>query len=501
MSATALLSIAAGGIALLLFMVMKFKVQPFVALLVVSMGVALAAGIPAADLVTTIQEGMGATLGYIAIIIALGAMVGRVIELSGGARAFAHSLIDRFGERRTPLALAVAGLVLGIPVFFDVGLIILMPIAAGVARVSRKPLLTYALPLAGALLTVHVFLPPHPGSVAVAGLIGADQGMILMLGIPLSVVVILLGYLIAQRLSRREYPMDPEVYERVYGSDGSDGTDRTDGSEARGAGGNASGGDAGGNVSGGHPGDAPVGSGSSAATAVLTKPSETTEQPPSFGMVLSLILTPILLMLLGTIAANTLPEGSAPRSVLTVLGAPMVALLVAAILCAYFLGTRRGWSASRVSEVLSSALPPVALVILVSGAGGIFGKVLVKTGIGDAVAEVLRSTGLPLLALAFLMTLLLRAAQGSATVALVTVGGLLAPLLKATDLSSPQLALVALAMGGGALALSHINDSGFWIFTKLVGLDVASALRTWTVLTTAMGLLGFGLTAAMWPLV
>ncbi|GAB2954353.1 GntP family transporter [Streptomyces pseudoechinosporeus] len=485
MSSTTLLLIAAGGIALLLLMVIKFKVHAFIALLLVSMGVALAAGTPAAELVTTIQDGMGQTLGYIAIIIALGAMVGRMIEISGGARSFAQSLIDRFGERRTPLALTVAGFILGIPIFFDVGLIILMPIVVGVARVSRKPILTYALPLAGAMLTVHALLPPHPGQVALAGLIGADQGMILLFGIPITAVVTLVGFLLARRLTRREYPIDPDAYQRIYGEADSPDADGTGGGSAPAAGSGA------------------VEKGDGGATVLAPAPSDAqqTERPPTFGMILTLVLTPIVLIMLGTVSTNTLAESSSVRTVLGVIGAPMVALLIAVLLCAYLLGVRRSWSASHIEEVLSSALPPIALVVLISGAGGIFGKVLVKTGIGDAVSDLLQASGLPLLALAFVMTLVLRVAQGSATVSLVTVGGLLGPLVKEVDLSSPQLALVALAMGGGALALSHINDSGFWIFTKLVGINVSTALRTWTVLTTAMGLTGFALAAALWPLV
>jgi GntP family gluconate:H+ symporter len=454
MSHNTLLLVAAAGVALLLVMIIKAKVQPFVALLVVSIAVALTAGVPAADLVTTIEEGMGSTLGHIATIIALGAMIGRIIELSGGAASLAHSLMARFGEKRTPLALTAAGFLLGIPVFFEVGLIILMPIVYGVARASRKPLLVYALPMGAAMLTVHAFLPPHPGAVAAATTIGADQGWVLLFGIPVTALVIAVGYLLAKRMTRRTYAMTADVREKVLGSD----------------------------------------SGSDEDTA-------SAENPPSFGMILTLIVTPIVLILLGTIATNTLAEGSTLRAVLTVLGAPMVALLVAAALSAYFLGIRRGWSGARVSEVMGSALPGVAMVILVAGAGGVFGKVLVKTGIGDAVADVLDRTGLPLLALAFAMTALLRAVQGSTTVALVTTAGLINPLLQRTDLSPQQLALVCLAMGAGGLALSHINDAGYWMFTKLVGLEVGDALRTWTVLTTAMGTVGFLLTSALWVVV
>ncbi|MEU5641732.1 GntP family transporter [Streptomyces milbemycinicus] len=464
MSHGALLAVAAGGVALLLLMIIKAKIQPFVALVVVSIGVALTAGVPAAELVATIEEGMGSTLGHIATIIALGAMIGRIIELSGGAASLAHSLMDRFGERRTPLALTAAGFLLGIPVFFEVGLIILMPIAYGVARASRKPLLVYALPMGAAMLTVHAFLPPHPGAVAAATTIGADQGWVLLFGIPVTAVVILLGYLLAKRMTRREYPMTADVYAKVFG----------DGDESE-----------------NEPGTGP------APKAAV----EGAENPPSFGMVVSLIVTPIVLILLGTIGTNFLSEGSTLRAVLTVLGAPMVALLVAAALAAYFLGARRGWSSARISEVMGSALPGVAMVILVAGAGGVFGKVLVKTGIGDAVADVLDRTGLPLLALAFAMTMLLRAVQGSTTVALVTTAGLITPLLQRTDLSPQQLALVCLAMGAGGLSVSHINDAGYWMFTRLVGLEVGDGLRTWTVLTTAMGVAGFLLTSLLWLVV
>ncbi|MEE1802065.1 GntP family transporter [Streptomyces sp. NPDC101062] len=471
MSHNTLLLIAAAGVALLLLLIIKVKVQPFVALMVVSIGVALAAGVPAADLVATIEEGMGSTLGHIATIIALGAMIGRIVELSGGAASLAHSLIERFGEKRTPLALTVAGFLLGIPVFFEVGLIILMPIAYGVARAARKPLLVYALPMSAAMLTVHAFLPPHPGAVAAASTIGADQGWVLLFGLPLTAVVILLGYLLARRMTRREYTLAADVHEKVYGDGG---------------------GEAAAETAEGLP---------ESPSAPGGKPGEATPAPPSFAMVVSLIVTPIALILLGTIGTNTLAEGSVARAVLTVLGAPMVALLIAAGLAAYFLGVRRGWSRGQISTVMGSALPGVAMVILVAGAGGVFGKVLVKTGIGDAVADILDRTGLPLLALAFVMTLLLRAVQGSATVALVATAGLITPLLQRTDLSAQQLALVCLAMGAGALAVSHINDAGYWMFTKLAGLDVADGLRTWTVLTTVMGVIGFALTGLLWLVV
>jgi GntP family gluconate:H+ symporter len=288
-------------------------------------------------------------------------------------------------------------------------------------------------------------------------------------------------------MTRREYPMDPALYAEVYGED-----EPPTGGAAP--------------VASAPATSAPAASASDGhGTAVLTKSAPAAADgdvaPPSFAMVLTLIVAPILLILAGTLGQNLLAEGSTFRAVLTVLGAPMVALLIDVALCAYFLGARRGWDRARIADVMTSALPPVAMVILVAGAGGVFGKVLVASGIGDAIADVLDRTGLPALFLAFLMALALRAAQGSTTVALITTAGILAPLLQRADLSTGQLSLVALAMGAGGLSVSHINDAGYWMFTKLAGLDVATGLRTWTVLTTTMGVLGFGLTAALWPLV
>jgi GntP family gluconate:H+ symporter len=207
------------------------------------------------------------------------------------------------------------------------------------------------------------------------------------------------------------------------------------------------------------------------------------------------------LILLGTLATTLLPAGSLLRDVLTVLGAPLVALLLDTLLCAWLLGSRRGWSRTQVSDVIGSALPGVAMVILIAGAGGVFGKVLVDTGIGAVVSEALRNTGLPVLALGFLLTLLLRAVQGSTTVALVTTAGILSPLIASLDLSANHMALLCLAMGGGGLAMSHINDAGYWMFTKLAGLNVGDGLRTWTVLVTVLGTLGFVITLLLWPFV
>ncbi|MFK3973115.1 SLC13 family permease [Pseudomonas sp. NPDC087358] len=480
-----LMIIAGAGIALLLLLVLKYKFQPFVALMLVSILVALVAGVKPADLVATIEGGMGKTLGHIAIIIALGAMIGRIIELSGGAEALAKTLIKRFGNKRTPLALTVAGFMVGIPVFFEVGVIILMPLAYGVARAARKPLLVYALPMCAALLSVHAFLPPHPGAVAAAGQLGADLGRVLMFGLPIVAVLCVIGYLIAGRMTRKVYPMTDDIRAEVYGPHITNqdlvawaNDDYSNTSEAA------------------HAKTLGLEESASSLAARLPK-----APPPGAGIIIALILLPIILILLGTLATTMLPADSAVRSVLTVLGAPLVALLIDTMLCAWLLGSRRGWSRSQVSDVVGSALPGVAMVILIAGAGGVFGKVLVDTGIGAVVSEALRNTGLPVLALGFLLTMLLRAVQGSTTVALVTTAGILSPLIATLNLSANHMALLCLAMGGGGLAMSHINDAGYWMFTKLAGLNVGDGLRTWTFLVTILGTLGFLMTLLLWPFV
>ena len=485
MSPLVLMLIAGAGIAVLLFLVLKYKFQPFVALMLVSIIVALVAGVKPADLVATIEGGMGKTLGHIAIIIALGAMIGRIIELSGGAEALAKTLINRFGNKRTPLALTIAGFIVGIPVFFEVGVIILMPLAYGVARAARKPLLIFALPMCAALLSVHAFLPPHPGAVAAAGQLGADLGRVLMFGIPMVAVLSLIGYFIAGRMTRTTYPMTDDIRAEVYGPHITNQDlqawardDYSNTSEAAHA--------------------QKLGLEESASSLAASLPPA---PAPGFGLIVALILLPIVLILLGTLATTMLPIESTVRSILTVLGAPLVALLLDTLLCAWLLGSRRGWSRTQVSDVIGSALPGVAMVILIAGAGGVFGKVLVDTGIGAVVSEALRNTGLPVLALGFLLTLLLRAVQGSTTVALVTTAGILSPLIATLNLTPNHLALLCLAMGGGGLAMSHINDAGYWMFTKLAGLNVGDGLRTWTVLVTVLGTLGFLTTLVIWPFV
>ncbi|AYO36957.1 MULTISPECIES: GntP family transporter [Serratia] len=453
MSTSMLLMIAVLGVVLLLLMVIKAKIQPFVALLVVSLLVALASGIPTGEVMKVMTAGMGGVLGSVTIIIGLGAMLGRMIEHSGGAESLAQRFSKALGPKHTVAALTIAAFILGIPVFFDVGFIILAPIIYGFAKVAKVSPLKFGLPMAGVMLTVHVALPPHPGPVAAAGLLNADIGWLTIIGLAICIPVGVIGYFTAKHLNRKTYPLSIEVLEQLQLA---------------------------------APEPAPEGK----------APLSDRINPPGAGLVAALIVIPIAIIMLGTVSATLLEPGSALRDTLSLLGSPAVALMIALLLAFYFLAIRRGWSLQHTSDVMGGALPTAAVVILVTGAGGVFGKVLVESGVGKALADVLTTIGLPLIPAAFIISLALRASQGSATVAILTTGGLLSEAV--SGLNQLQLVLVTLATCFGGLGLSHVNDSGFWIVTKYLGLSVADGLKTWTVLTTILGLSGFLFTWLLW---
>nr|EKJ2783831.1 GntP family transporter [Escherichia coli] len=454
MSTITLLCIALAGVIMLLLLVIKAKVQPFVALLLVSLLVALAAGIPAGEVGKVMIAGMGGVLGSVTIIIGLGAMLGRMIEHSGGAESLANYFSRKLGDKRTIAALTLAAFFLGIPVFFDVGFIILAPIIYGFAKVAKISPLKFGLPVAGIMLTVHVAVPPHPGPVAAAGLLHADIGWLTIIGITISIPVGIVGYFAAKIINTRQYAMSVEVLEQMQLAPASE----------------------------------------EGATKLSDKIN-----PPGVALVTSLIVIPIAIIMAGTVSATLMPPSHPLLGTLQLIGSPMVALMIALVLAFWLLALRRGWSLQHTSDIMGSALPTAAVVILVTGAGGVFGKVLVESGVGKALANMLQMIDLPLLPAAFIISLALRASQGSATVAILTTGGLLSEAVM--GLNPIQCVLVTLAACFGGLGASHINDSGFWIVTKYLGLSVADGLKTWTVLTTILGFTGFLITWCVWAVI
>ncbi|UPT57749.1 GntP family transporter [Dickeya zeae] len=453
MSTALLLTIAIAGVLILLLMVIKAKVHPFVALLVVSFMVALATGIPVDNIMKAITGGMGGLLGSITII-GLGAMLGGMIEASNGAESLAQRFTRSLGPKHTVAALTMAAFILGIPVFFEVGFIIVVPIIYGFSKVAHVSPLKFGLPMAGVMLAVHVALPTHPGAAAAGAMLGADIGWLMMVGIAIAIPASIVGYFTARSMNRRHYALSIEVLEQMQLSKPE----------------------------------------SSTLPESSTAPGH--QAVPGAGLIASLIVIPIGIILLGTIAAATLPADNLLRKTMVLAGTPAVALLIALALATYFLALRRGWSKDKISDVMSAAIPTSAAVIMVAGAGGAFGKVLVESGVGKALAESLTAIHLPIIPAAFIISLALRASQGSATVAIITTSGLLSQAV--SGMSHMQLVLVTLSACFGGLGLSHVNDAGFWVVTRYLGLSVADGLKTWTVLTTVMGLVGFVIIQMLW---
>ena len=438
MSPLALAGLVLCAVALLLVLVLYVRLHAFVALLLTSLLVALLGGIPLADIVGVIEDGMGNTLGYIATVIGLGAMVGEMLRQSGGAEEIAATLLRSFGDDRTPWALSLTGLLVAIPVFFDVALILFIPLVYTLTERTGKSLLYYAIPLLAGIAVAHSFIPPTPGPVAVAGLLDADLGWVIFFGILAGIPSILIGGVFFGHYIAGQIHLDvPDVMREEE--------DEID-------------------------------------VDVI---------PPSFGQALAVIGLPLGLILLGTLSEVVLTKGTTGRQVLELVGHPFTALMGAAVLAFYVLGVRGGMPMEKVQTVATKALEPVGLIILVTGAGGVLGNVLVETGVGDALAEAMAASNLPVVLLAFLIAVVVRVSQGSATVSMVTAAGLVAPVIEAGDYSEPMTGLVTISIAAGATVLSHVNDSGFWLVGRFLGMDEQQTLRSWTVMETIVGTVGF----------
>jgi Gnt-I system low-affinity gluconate transporter len=480
-----LILIAALSIALLLFLVIVVRLQAFLALLIASLFVALAAGLPLAEIPQTLQDGMGSTLGFIAIVVGIGTMFGEMLRITGGAEQLASTLVGKFGEERAPWALGLTGLIVSIPVFFDVGLIILIPLVYSLTQRTGRSLLYYALPLAAGLAIGHSYIPPTPGPVAVAALLGADLGWVILFGIlagfPAMVVGgIFFGKYISGKINAQvpEYMLIENYPSVRLDEDGTPLARSTVAEDIQ------------------QPETGRVVTQVPPQETQLTPQERLDIQPqarpkPSFGLVLGLICIPLVLILLNTVSTIVFEEGNSVRNFLTFLGHPFTALIIATLLSFYLLGKQQGLSRNQIQEIATKSLEPVGLIILVTGAGGVFGKTLVASGVGEALANAMAATNLPLIVLAFLIATAVRVSQGSATVSMVTTAGLVAPVIQAANLSGPVLGLLTISIASGATVLSHVNDSGFWLVSRYLGLSEKNTLRSWTVLETILGCVGF----------
>ncbi len=459
-----MLAITAGAVALLLLLIIRLKLHAFVSLVLVSVLTALAVQVPLAKIPDVLLYGFSGTLAAVALLVAFGAMLGRLLEVTGGAQVLADTLIARFGDKRAPLALGVASLLFGFPIFFDAGLVVFLPIILTVARRFGGSLLLYALPSAGAFAAMHAFVPPHPGPVAAAEFLGANVGLVLLVGLLIVIPSWYIGvYLFSKWIGHRVQIPVPAIL-------------------------------------GGEPAQ------EDSSGAEVTSQSgrlDVAARAPAFGTVIGLLLIPLVLITLNTVV-NTLAKTGVVDdkatwvSALNLIGQTPIALLITVLVAIGVLGTR-GRSRAGVEKILNDALAPICAIILITGAGGMFGGVLELSGIGETLAQSLDALGLPLIFAAFVIAAGLRVAQGSATVSLTTASALIAPAVAATSgLGQFDLVLLVIAIAAGATVLSHVNDSGFWLVSRFFDMDEKTTLKTWTVMETTLGTTAFLISVVLW---
>ncbi|MET6990363.1 GntP family permease [Sediminicola arcticus] len=423
------------GIAVLLFLILKLKINAFIALLIGSVLVGISAGLDAEQIIKTVQEGMGNTLGFVATVVGLGAMFGAILEYSGGAKTIANFMISKFGVKKAPLAMVISGFVIAIPVFFDVAFIILVPMIYALQRKTGKSLLLYAIPLLAGLAITHAFIPPTPGPIAVANIIGAELGWVILIGFIVGIPTALAsGLLYGKYIAKKIHVEAPKEIEK---------------GEQTGL--------------------------------------------PNIGITLGIISVPIFLILLNTVLNSDLValENKTIKNGITLLGHPFTALIIANILAWYFFGIKRGYSKDKLFKITTKSLEPAGTIILLTGAGGVFKQVLTNTGAGELLATSLSEAGIPLLTFAFMSAAIVRILQGSSTVAMITAAGLVSPLMINTALSGPQLGCMVIAIASGASIFSHVNDSGFWLVGQYLGITEKETFRSWTVMTTILAFTGF----------
>ena len=425
----------------LIVLIAVFKLNPFITLFLASLALALAAGMPFTAGIHSFELGLGATLGHIAIIVALGTMLGKMLAESGGADQIAHTIIDFFGEKRIEWAMMAIGLVVGLPCFFEVGFVLLIPIAFTVARRTGKSLVLVALPLVAGLSVAQGLVPPHPAAMMAVGIFKANVGRTifyaLLIGIP---TAMLAGPLYARLIAPHiklpaENPMAAEFVD--HGAESS---------------------------------------------------------LPGFRLTLFTVLLPVILMLVGSLAGLA-PRGSTLNQVLGLLGNDDMALLIGALVSFYTLGKMRGFTRETILRFSQDSLAPTALITLLVGAGGGFGRVLGDSGVAHAIVGVALQTHVSLLLLAWLLAALMRLATGSATVAMITAAGMVAPIALQTAYPHPE--LLAIATGAGSLIFSHVNDGGFWLVKEYFNMSVPQTIKSWSICETIIAVTALLLTMAV----
>lgn len=432
---TRLVIAAIAGLVILLVLIIKFKVQAMIAILVGAISIGLFAGMPTDIIVQSVNDGIGNTLKGIALLVGLGSMFGAILEISGGAQTLAVTMVKRFGDEKAAWALGITGMVIAMPVFFDAGLIILIPLAFSLAKRTKRSTLFYAIPLLAGLAVGHAFIPPTPGPVLVATMLGVDLGWVILIGIFCGTAAMIVAGPIFGKYCGNKY-MIP-VPDRIG-----------------------------------------------------TQEEIDESKLPSFWSIVGIIFIPLVLIILKSVT-GVAPALSGLQPLFSFLGEPFVALLIATIAAMIILGLRHGYSMDELEKIMTKSLEPTGLILLVTACGGVLRYTLQYSGLGDVIGNAVSSMNMPIVLLAFIIAVLVRISVGSATVAMTMAAGIVAALPGISELPPLYLACTVAAVAGGSTVLSHFNDSGFWLVKSLVGMDEKTTLKTWTLMETLVGTTGF----------
>lgn len=423
------------GLVILLVLIIKFNVQAMVAILIGAIAIGLMAGMPFENIITAVNDGIGNTLKGIALLVGLGSMFGAILEVSGGAQSIAVTMVKKFGDQKAAWALGITGLVIAMPVFFDAGLIILIPLAFSLAKKTKRSSLFYVIPLLAGLAVGHAFIPPTPGPVLVATMLDVELGWVILVGIFCGIFSMIVAGPVWGAICGKKY--DVPVPEHVANQEDFD-----------------------------------------------------ESKLPKFGTIVGIILIPLVLIIFDSVA-GVVPALEPVREITGFLGEPFVALLIATVVAMYVLGTRHGYSNAELEKVMTKSLEPTGMILLVTASGGVLRYMLQYSGLGEVIGNAVASASLPLVVVAFVVAALVRISVGSATVAMTMAAGIIAAMPGIASLSPLYLACTTAAIAGGATVCSHFNDSGFWLVKSLVGMDEKTTLKTWTIMETLVGATGF----------
>ena len=422
------------GLALLLVLIIKFKVHAMLSILIGAIAIGLIAGMPFEEIVTAVDDGIGNTLKGIALLVGLGSMFGAILEASGGAQTLAVTMVKKFGDEKAAWALGITGLVISIPVFFDAGLIILIPLAFSLAKRTKKSSLFYAIPLLAGLAVGHAFIPPTPGPVLVATMLNVELGWVILVGVCCGFfAMIVAGPVWGAICGKKFYVPVPDQIANQEDIDES--------------------------------------------------------KLPSFASVVTIIMIPLVLIILKSVA-GVVPALAGVAPLFNFLGQPFAALLIATLAAMFILGTRHGYTMPELEKILTKSLEPTGLILLVTACGGVLRYILQYSGLGEIIGNAVASINLPIVIVAFLVAALVRICVGSATVAMTMAAGIVAAMPEIASLSPMYLACVVAAVAGGATVCSHFNDSGFWLVSSLLEIDEKTTLKSWTMMETIIGFTG-----------